>query len=188
MAPKRRALSQNPSQSTSVSEGESAPVTAFTDIVLTVQWDELEYQKLADARPSSKDKKYYVRVKHFTKPKDNDRGTNKFVSVIVFDSSGELSITLYTELFGRYLAILSQYDALLRITDLDIMRATNGSKWWGRVGKKTRIERIPENMTWTDEHEEPPAPVYQCCFCGCLDLTGVATKKNTQSYINWRLI
>ena len=151
MAPKRRTLSQTPSQSISVFEGESAPVTAQTDTVLAVQWDDLEYQQLADARPSSKEKKYYVRVKHFTKPKDNERGTNKSVSVIVCDSSGELSIILYAELFGRFLAILSQYDVLLRITELEIMRSTTGSsKWWGRVGKKTRIERIE----MFDEFEE----------------------------------
>ena len=166
MAPKRRTLSQTPSQSISVFEGESAPVTAQTDTVLAVQWDDLEYQQLADARPSSTGKKYYVRVIHFTLPFDNKHGTGQSVWATVCDSSGKLSIILHAELFGRHLAILSQYYALLRITDLDIMRATNGSEWCGRVGKKTRIERIPENMTWTDEHEEPPAPVYQFSFCG----------------------
>ena len=153
MAPKRR-LSQSQSEASDRSSGSAVAPAATTPVPC---WEDYTYERLVDARASSTKKVYYGRVVHFTLPKDNDRGTSKVVQVTLRDQSGELSISLFQELFQRHLATLSQYDAIVRIAGLDVVRAGGkGGGFSGRVSKQTMIETIGEEFEWANEEEKPP--------------------------------
>jgi len=142
MAPKRR-LSQPQSKA-----NDSGLSFAFFPAATTPMphWEDYTYEKLADAKASSTKKVYYARVVHYTLPKDNDRGTSKVVQVTLRDQSGELSIFLFEELFQRHQATLSQYDAIVRLAGLGVVRGGKGSGFSGRVSKQTMIETIGEEF------------------------------------------
>ena len=120
------------------------------------RWEDYTYEKLADARVSSTKKVYYARVVHYTLPKENDRGTSKVVQVTLRDQSGELSILLFEDLFQRHQATLSQYDAIVRLAGLDVVRGGKDGGFSGRVSKQTMIETIGEEFEWDNEEEKPP--------------------------------